>query len=106
MSSADWPSTFVAAQYASWSQFDPGKTMTENFIGSVDLDAVAFDHRVGEQLIGDLARERPRMRGVGGREIELEVLPLPDVLDARITHGEQCVGYRPSLRVEHRRLQR
>ena len=72
----------VAAWNASSSQLLPGKTMMPNFM-SVDLDAITFDDRIREQLVGDFGGERaaPAAASVG-REIELEVLALPDVLDA------------------------
>ena len=41
-----------------------------------------------------------------GRQIELEVLALPDVLDAAVAERVQRVGDGLALRIEHRRLQR
>ena len=47
----------------------------------LDLDAIALDHRIGEQLVGHFRRERRRLGGLRRRKIELEVLSLPDVFD-------------------------
>ena len=80
--------------------------MTANFMAQSNLDAVALDHRVGQQLVGDLGRERPGLRRLGRREIELEVLALPHVRDAAVAERMQRVGDGPALRVEHRRLER
>src|SRR5580704_9710871 len=114
MYSARWPSTSFAAWYASWSQLLPGKTTMPNFIGdsprrvskdSVHFDSIAFNHRVREELVGNLRGERPRLRGFRRRQIQLEVLPLPHVLDAGVAERMERVGNRSSLRIEHGWLQ-
>src|SRR5262245_58953374 len=79
--------------------------MTANFT-SLDLDAVALNHRVCEQFVGDLGRQRFRFRGLGGRQIELEVFALPHVIDAVVAERVQRVGDGPALGVEHGRLER
>src|SRR5215208_4706141 len=80
--------------------------MMLNFIPLFDFHPVTFNHWVREELIGDLGRERARLVGRLGRELELEVLALTHVADARVPHRVQGVGNRVPLRVEHRRLQR
>src|SRR5207344_1266970 len=73
---------------------------------SVHLDAIALNHRVGEQLVSHFGRHDPRLRGLRRREIELEVLPLADVLDAAVAERMQRVGDGLSLRIEHGRFER
>ena len=71
----------------------------------VDLDPITLDHRIREQLVGDLGGQRARLLGGRGRELELEVLALADVADARVAQRVQRVGDRLALRIEDRRLQ-
>src|SRR6266852_1750098 len=106
MSSADWPSTWVAAWYASWSQLEPGNTMTANFMASANLDAITFDHRIREQLVGDLCGQRLRLGSLRRCQIKLEILALPNVLDAVVAQRMERVRNRAALRIEHRWLQR
>src|SRR6266508_1764456 len=103
--SASCPNTSFAAWSASSSQLLPGKTTTPNRM-SVDLDAITFDDGIGEHLVGNLRRQRARLRRLGGREIELEVLALPHVLDVAVAERMQRVGNRFALRSEDGRLQR
>ena len=57
-------------------------------------------------LVGHFRGQRAAPRAASARrEIELEILALPDVLDAAVAERMQRVGDRPALRVEHRRLQ-
>ena len=44
----------------------PGKTTTANFM-TVDLDAIALDDRIGEQLVGGLRRQRARLVSASAR---------------------------------------
>src|SRR5262245_41528204 len=73
---------------------------------SVDLDAITFDDRVGEHAVGDLGGEPACFGRFRSREIELEVLALPHVLDRAVAERLERVGDRPALRVEHGWLQR
>ena len=73
---------------------------------AIDLDAITLDHRVREQLVGDLGRQRPGLGRLGRLEIELEVLALPHVIDGAVAKRVQRVGNRFSLRIEHGRLER
>src|SRR5476649_2220467 len=105
MNSASWPSTCFAAWNASWSQLLPGNTTMPN-VTSVHLDAIAFDHRIGQKLVGDFGGQRLRLRGFRRREIELEILALPDVFNPVVAERMQRVGDGLALRVEHRLLER
>src|SRR3954447_24839791 len=129
--SASCPSTCFAAWYASWSQFDPGKTTMLNFIRSRqlrlpvtshqlpvcfdtgysllllhNLHPVTLDHRVREELVRYFRGKRPRLVGRRGGHFELEVLALPDIPDPRVAERMQGFGNGLALGVEHRRLQR
>src|SRR5687767_9699950 len=82
--------------------------MMANFMlgSSLHFDPVTLDDRVREQLVGNFGGERLGLSGFGGREIELEVLPLPNIFHAGIAERMQRVGNRAPLRIEHRWLQR
>ena len=73
---------------------------------TVDLDPIALDHRIREQLVGDLGGQRARLVGDVDVELELEVLALPHVADAGVAHRVQRLGDRLPLRIEDRWLQR
>src|SRR5438046_8174451 len=73
---------------------------------SVDLDPIAFDHRIREELVRDLRGERSGRGRLGRRQIELEVFALPDILDRAVAERMERVGDRLALRVEDRRLER
>src|SRR3954462_3434486 len=73
---------------------------------SIDFDAIAFYHRVRQQLVGDFGRQPSRLRGFGRLQIELEVLALAHVLDAAVPERMERVGDRLALRAEDQRLQR
>src|SRR5437867_7127892 len=73
---------------------------------SVNLYAIAFDHRVRQQLVRDFGGERSRLRRLGRREIQLEVLALPHILDGAVAERMQRIGDRAALRIEHGRLER
>src|SRR5438552_2662714 len=122
---ASWPNTSCAAWNASSSQLLPGKTTMPNRIrdpfqrlalpgppdrpdprASLDLNPIALDHRICEHFGGDFRGQRARLARFGGREVELEVLALPHVLDASVAERLQGVGNRAALGIEHRRLQR
>src|SRR5688500_19215996 len=104
--SASWPSTSFAAWYASWSQFDPGKTMTAKRMVSADLNAITLDYRIRQQLVGNFRRHRPCFVSRLGRQLELEIFTLADVFDPAVPERVQCVDDRLALRIEYRRLQR
>ncbi len=60
---------------------------------SVNLDAITLDDGVGQHFVGHLSGQRLRPgRGVGGRQIELEVLALTDVGDTVVAERVQRVG--------------
>src|SRR3954451_18008340 len=102
--SARWPSTAVAAWYASWSQFDPGKTITANFMtvpASVDFHPIALDNGVRKELVRHFGRQGLGVGRIRRREVELEVLALPYVLAGSITHRVQGVGISLPLRIEY-----
>src|SRR6185436_9575832 len=71
-----------------------------------NLNPVAFDHGVREQFVGHLGGEGPGLGDLRRRKIQLEIFPLPYVVDARVPERMERLGNRPALRIEHRRLQR
>src|SRR4029077_1181435 len=83
----------------------PRKHDDAEFHDSVHLDAVALDHRVGEDLVRDVGGELLGLRPLGRRQIELEVLALPHVRDVQIAERLQRIDDRPALGIEHRWLQ-
>src|SRR5262249_19196359 len=103
---------------------DPGKTMMANVVTAcfrktiepsslrvllywlLDLDAVALNHRIRQQLVRHFGCQRARL--LLGRRIqfELEVFALADITDPTVSHRMQRVGDGLTLRVEHRWLQR
>src|SRR5256885_16496170 len=103
--SASWANSSFAAWKAYSSQLLPGKTTMPNFM-SVDLYAIALDHRVREHLVGHFGRELPRGAGFVGGQVELEIFSLADIADLRIAQRMQRLGDRPPLRIEHRWLER
>src|SRR6188768_1347279 len=108
MSSACWPSTAVAAWCASWSQFDPGKTITANFMtvpASVDFDPIALDDGIRQELVRHFGRQSLRLGRVRRSQVELKVLALAHVLDGSIAHRVQRVGDGLPLWIEYRLLQ-
>src|SRR5207253_9023416 len=71
----------------------------------LDFDPIALDDRVREQLVGDFGRQHLGLRRFGRRQVELEVLALPNVLDAAVAERMQRVDDGPALRVEDGRLE-
>jgi hypothetical protein len=43
--------------------------------GLINFDAIAFNHRIGKELVGDFGREGFRLRLLGRIELGLESLP-------------------------------
>ena len=76
------------------------------FKGSINFDAVAFNHRVCEQFVGNFCGKRFGLGLLGCVELELEVLPLPHVSDRTVPKRVKGVGDRATLRIENRWLQR
>src|SRR3954462_11708218 len=74
--------------------------------GIPQFDAIGFDHRVGQHLVGDFGRELPRLGRFAGGEIELEVFALADVGDRPVSQRVEGFRDRAALRIEHRRFQR
>src|SRR5690606_23140446 len=71
-----------------------------------DLVGVVLDHRVGQQLAAHLLRRRLGLCRVALREIELDILALPDVPDAGEAQHFQRMVDGLALRVENAVLQR
>src|SRR5262245_34617675 len=79
--------------------------MTANFM-SAHLDAVALDHRIGEEFVGDFGGKRFGLRCLGGGQVQLEVFPLTYVLDAVVAERVQRLRNRAPLRIKYRWFQR
>ena len=108
MNSASWPSTCLSGVIRVVVAIGSGKDDDGEFhaVGLVsDLDAIALDDRIGQQLVGGFRRERARLVRYAALDLELEVLALPDVLHRRVAERVQRVGDGCALRIEHRRLE-
>src|SRR5688500_19565570 len=101
--SASWPSTSFAAWYASWSQFDPGKTMTAKRMVSADLNAITLDYRIRQQLVGNFRRHRPCFVSRLGRQLDLEIFNLADVLDRAVPERRHCAAEHLPSGIAYRR---
>src|SRR5687767_6261843 len=80
--------------------------MTAKRMVSADLNAITLDYRIRQQLVGNFRRHRPCFVSRLGRQLELEIFTLADVLDPAIPERVQCVDDRLALRIEYRWLQR
>src|SRR5437667_9542825 len=70
----------------------------------LDFDAIAFDHGICQQFVGHFGSQGASLPGFRCLEIELEVLPLPHVVDSAVPERMQCVRDGLPLRIEHRRF--
>src|SRR6185312_9285462 len=66
-----------------------------------DLDAVAFDHGVGEELLAHLLQLGTGLAFAGGAQFELDHLALANFADALEAERAEGVADRIALRVEH-----
>jgi len=97
--------TFRRAWTVSKSQLDPGNLTTPNFmagtfIGLEEVPLELLDDGVGQDATGDLGDEALGLFLRRAREVDLEDLALPDVLDGAVTHRVQGVLDGLSLGVE------
>src|SRR6266851_2934590 len=71
----------------------------------VNFNAITLNDRIREQLVGHFGRKRLRLRGLRRRQVELEVLALPHVLNPAIAQRMQRLGDGAPLWIEDRRFQ-
>src|SRR5690348_6766929 len=67
---------------------------------ALDVDPIAFDDRVGQQLAAHGVDRLAGAGGVGLGEIEIDDLALADLIDAAEAQGCQRAADRLALRVE------
>src|SRR5262245_34428553 len=67
---------------------------------------MVLDHRVGEQLVGELGEQPARLLRARGVELDLEQLALPHRADGGVAEARAGLPDRLALRVEHVGLER
>src|SRR5262245_6706024 len=73
------------ATFTSRSQLDPGKTTTEarSITSPRELERVVLDHGVGEEILAHALNLGAHLLLVSFRDVDLDVLALTHVVDAR-----------------------
>src|ERR1700742_982272 len=76
------PDTSRSVRAMSRSRLMPGKTRTAALISADNLDAVVFNHGIGEQLVGRRLERGFCLRLVAALKLDVEHLALPHAGDA------------------------